>query len=141
MTDARRAGIAGDLFVATTTLGAWPVNEVVRISGPFDELIPAAPPSRPPDPDRPDGRLPPRPSAFDQADGSVESASGSQPRRAGDAGAADPAVAAGILREVLLVVGLGVVEAGAGRISVVIAPEAGVLSRLVGVARGGGRRC
>ena len=37
--ETRRAGIAGDLFVATISLGAWPVNEVVRISGPFDELI------------------------------------------------------------------------------------------------------
>ena len=37
--ETRRAGIAGDLFVATINLGAWPVNEVVRISGPFDELI------------------------------------------------------------------------------------------------------
>jgi DNA-binding beta-propeller fold protein YncE len=37
--ETRRAGIAGDLFVATINLGAWTVNEVVRISGPFDELI------------------------------------------------------------------------------------------------------
>jgi hypothetical protein len=37
--ETRRAGIAGDLFVATITLGAWTVNDVVRISGPFDELI------------------------------------------------------------------------------------------------------
>ena len=37
--ETRRAGIAGDLFVATINLGSWPVNEVVRISGPFDELI------------------------------------------------------------------------------------------------------
>ena len=37
--ETRRAGIAGDLFVATINLGAWPVNEVVRVSGPFDELI------------------------------------------------------------------------------------------------------
>jgi DNA-binding beta-propeller fold protein YncE len=35
----RRAGVAGDLFVATINQGAWTVNEVVRISGPFDELI------------------------------------------------------------------------------------------------------
>jgi hypothetical protein len=32
----RRAGIAGDLFVVTIRRGAWPLNEVVRISGPFD---------------------------------------------------------------------------------------------------------
>ena len=37
--ETRRAGIAGDLFVATIYLGAWTVNDVVRISGPFDELI------------------------------------------------------------------------------------------------------
>ena len=37
--ETRRAGIAGDLFVAMINLGAWTVNEVVRISGPFDELI------------------------------------------------------------------------------------------------------
>jgi hypothetical protein len=34
----RRAGIAGDLFVVVITRGAWPVNEVLRISGPFDRL-------------------------------------------------------------------------------------------------------
>jgi hypothetical protein len=37
--ETRRAGIAGDLFVATINLGAWTVNDVVRISGPFDELV------------------------------------------------------------------------------------------------------
>jgi len=36
--EARRAGIAGDLFVVTIKAGTWPVNEVVRISGPFEEL-------------------------------------------------------------------------------------------------------
>lgn len=35
----RRAGIAGDLFVVTIIAGAWTVNEVVRISGPFDEAV------------------------------------------------------------------------------------------------------
>jgi DNA-binding beta-propeller fold protein YncE len=35
--ETRRAGIAGDLFVVTINAGAWPVNEVLRISGPFDE--------------------------------------------------------------------------------------------------------
>ena len=39
------AGIAGDLFVATINQGAWPVNEVVRISGPFDSSIRQRPPS------------------------------------------------------------------------------------------------
>ena len=38
----RRAGIAGDLFVVTIRRGAWPLNEVVRISGPFDRLPTAA---------------------------------------------------------------------------------------------------
>jgi len=37
--ETRRAGLAGDLFVATIHRGAWPVNEVLRISGPFDELV------------------------------------------------------------------------------------------------------
>jgi DNA-binding beta-propeller fold protein YncE len=37
--ETRRAGIAGDLFVATINQGAWPVNEIIRISGPFDELV------------------------------------------------------------------------------------------------------
>lgn len=35
----QRAGIAGDLFVITIRRGAWPLNEVVRISGPFDRLV------------------------------------------------------------------------------------------------------
>lgn len=34
----RRAGVAGDLFVVTIRHNAWPLNEVVRISGPFDEF-------------------------------------------------------------------------------------------------------
>lgn len=37
--DTRRAGIAGDLFVVTISRGAWQVNEILRISGPFDELV------------------------------------------------------------------------------------------------------
>ncbi|MBI4636934.1 MAG: hypothetical protein HY727_11350 [Candidatus Rokubacteria bacterium] len=37
--ETRRAGIAGDLFVVTISRGAWPVNEIIRISGPFDELV------------------------------------------------------------------------------------------------------
>lgn len=37
--ETRRAGIAGDLFVVTIKRGAWPVNEVIRISGSFDELV------------------------------------------------------------------------------------------------------
>jgi hypothetical protein len=37
--ETRRAGIAGDLLVVTVTRGAWPVNEVVRVSGPFERFI------------------------------------------------------------------------------------------------------
>jgi hypothetical protein len=37
--ETRRAGIAGDLFVVTITAGAWRVNEVLRISGPFAQLF------------------------------------------------------------------------------------------------------
>lgn len=36
--ETRRAGIAGDLFVTTIRRSAWSTNEVVRISGPFDDL-------------------------------------------------------------------------------------------------------
>lgn len=36
--EARRAGVAGDLFVVTIKNGTWPVNEVLRVSGPFDDL-------------------------------------------------------------------------------------------------------
>ena len=35
----RRAGIAGSLFVVVINRGAWQVNEVLRVSGPFDELL------------------------------------------------------------------------------------------------------
>ena len=35
----RRAGIAGDLFVALIRRGTWSVNDIVRISGPFDEYV------------------------------------------------------------------------------------------------------
>ncbi len=42
----RRAGIAGDLFVVVTRRGAWSLNEILRISGPFDELIRTGPPAR-----------------------------------------------------------------------------------------------
>jgi sugar lactone lactonase YvrE len=37
--ETQRAGIAGDLFVIVINRGAWPMNEVVRISGPFDGLV------------------------------------------------------------------------------------------------------
>jgi hypothetical protein len=36
--EARRAGMAGDLFVVAIKAGTWPVNEVLRISGPFEDL-------------------------------------------------------------------------------------------------------
>lgn len=35
--ETRGAGLAGDLLVILIRRGAWPVNEVIRISGPFDE--------------------------------------------------------------------------------------------------------
>jgi sugar lactone lactonase YvrE len=35
----RRAGIAGDLFVAVIRRGTWALNEIVRVSGPFDDLV------------------------------------------------------------------------------------------------------
>ena len=37
--ETRRAGIAGDLFVITVVRQLWAVNEVIRISGPFDEFV------------------------------------------------------------------------------------------------------
>jgi DNA-binding beta-propeller fold protein YncE len=37
--ETRRAGIAGDLFVITINRGTWPLNEVLRISGPIDEVL------------------------------------------------------------------------------------------------------
>ncbi|HEY7519975.1 MAG TPA: hypothetical protein VIE36_16935 [Methylomirabilota bacterium] len=40
--DTRRARIAGDLFVITISRGRWPVNDVIRISGPFGEIGPGA---------------------------------------------------------------------------------------------------
>lgn len=36
--ETRRAGIAGDLFIVTINRGTWPVNEVLRVSGPFEEF-------------------------------------------------------------------------------------------------------
>jgi sugar lactone lactonase YvrE len=37
--DTQRAGLAGDLFLVAIRRGAWPVNEILRISGPFDDLV------------------------------------------------------------------------------------------------------
>jgi hypothetical protein len=45
--ETRRAGIAGDLFVVTINRGTWPLNEVLRISGPLDEVLRARLGSRP----------------------------------------------------------------------------------------------
>jgi hypothetical protein len=36
--ETRRAGIAGALFVSTILRGAWPVNEVLRVTGPLEEF-------------------------------------------------------------------------------------------------------
>jgi DNA-binding beta-propeller fold protein YncE len=35
----QRAGIAGDLLLITINRGSWPVNEVLRVSGPFEQLV------------------------------------------------------------------------------------------------------
>lgn len=37
--ETRRAGIAGDLFVIAVARQVWAINEVIRISGPFDEFV------------------------------------------------------------------------------------------------------
>jgi sugar lactone lactonase YvrE len=33
----RRAGIAGDLFISVIRRGTWSLNEIIRVTGPFDE--------------------------------------------------------------------------------------------------------
>jgi hypothetical protein len=40
--ETRAAGLAGDLFVAVIRRGVFQLNEIVRISGPFSELLPRA---------------------------------------------------------------------------------------------------
>ena len=35
----RAAGIAGDLFVITIQNGAWPVNSIMRVTGPFEDFV------------------------------------------------------------------------------------------------------
>jgi NHL repeat len=35
----RRGGIAGDLFIVVIRKGTWALNEIVRVSGPFDDLV------------------------------------------------------------------------------------------------------
>src|SRR5262245_4524395 len=37
--ETRRAGIAGDLFIVTINRGTWPLNDVLRISGPIDDAL------------------------------------------------------------------------------------------------------
>jgi len=37
--DTQKGAIAGDLFLVAIRRGAWPVNEILRISGPFDDLV------------------------------------------------------------------------------------------------------
>lgn len=37
--ETRRAGLAGDLFLVVINRGAWPVNEVLRLSGPFEAWL------------------------------------------------------------------------------------------------------
>lgn len=37
--ETERAGIAGNLLVIAIRRGGWRLNEVLRISGPFDELV------------------------------------------------------------------------------------------------------
>ncbi len=37
--ETRQAGIAGDLFVVTFALRTWYMNDVLRISGPFEDLL------------------------------------------------------------------------------------------------------
>jgi sugar lactone lactonase YvrE len=45
--ETQRAGIAGNLFVVTISRGSWPVNEIVRIAGPFDEFLRGSRATRP----------------------------------------------------------------------------------------------
>jgi sugar lactone lactonase YvrE len=45
--ETERAGIAGDLFLVVIKGAAWPVNEVLRITGPIDDLIRARRPRTP----------------------------------------------------------------------------------------------
>jgi len=45
--ETQRAGIAGDLFVVIINRSAWPVNEVIRVSGPFEGFVRSRLPARP----------------------------------------------------------------------------------------------
>ncbi len=44
--ETQRGGIAGDMFVVIINRNAWPVNEVLRISGPFEEFVRGRLPAR-----------------------------------------------------------------------------------------------
>jgi hypothetical protein len=37
--ETRRAGIAGDLFLILVSRSMWLLNEVVRVTGPFDDWV------------------------------------------------------------------------------------------------------
>jgi hypothetical protein len=37
--ETRKAGIAGDLFVVAVPRQIWAINQVIRVSGPFDEFV------------------------------------------------------------------------------------------------------
>ena len=37
--ETRKAGIAGDLFIVLVSRSVWLINEVIRVSGPFDEWV------------------------------------------------------------------------------------------------------
>ena len=43
--ETERAGLAGSLFLIAIGRGAWPVNEVLKISGPFERFLREAPPA------------------------------------------------------------------------------------------------
>ncbi|HYE90466.1 MAG TPA: hypothetical protein VEA38_05570 [Terriglobales bacterium] len=43
--ETERAGIAGSLFVITISRGTWPVNEIVKITGPFERFVREAAPA------------------------------------------------------------------------------------------------
>jgi len=37
--ETQRAGIAGELFIVSINRGTWPLNDVLRVSGPLDEVL------------------------------------------------------------------------------------------------------
>jgi hypothetical protein len=44
--ETERAGLAGALFVVVINRSAWPINDVIRVSGPFDRFAAGSPPAR-----------------------------------------------------------------------------------------------